>query len=126
MSHPLAAFFSESPIRARVPAEKRRTERIHVLVSPEERLLLEDMARDRHCSISTLLRSSIDTIPPPALTRDGLQVLHSIHARLTVLLREVMGGNAASEAILHATLSIHDQCTALVEELNDRHSNPVR
>jgi len=125
MSHPLEAFFPETPKRERIPAEKRRTERIQVLVSQEERKILEALAVDRKCSVSKLLRSAIDVIPPPKLNLEGVEALHKISSQLAILIREVMGGSVGTEAVLRNTFAIHDECRRMVDTLYDRHSHLV-
>jgi len=126
MSHPLEAFFPEAPRRERIPAEKRRTERIHVLVSPEERKVLEAMAEDRKCSVSKILRSAIDVLPNSALTRDGLKVLSTVNAKLTTLYTAALDVDATPDRFLEATASLQNLGNSLARLLHDRDSHQVR
>ena len=99
-NHPILKFVPEAPTKARRPIEDRRSLRITLLVSREEKGLLYEMARERECTVSTVLRAALDAVPPTRMNREAILELHRNGVSLAQLLRNVYAGVPDPEGLI--------------------------
>lgn len=86
--HPILRVLPEARLKPRKPPERRRSKRIPVLVSDEEHARLLAMARERKCTLSDILRASIQRIPPRPIDQAALAEMAQITSRLSLLLHD--------------------------------------
>lgn len=116
-SHPILKFIPEPPTKARRPIQDRRSLRITLLLSREEKDLLHEMARERECTISTVLRAALDAVPPTRINNEAIQELHRIGASLAQFGRDAYLGAPDPEALIEEILVTQGLYQRLLMEL---------
>lgn len=116
--HPLVAFLPDAERKERIPASKRRTVKLAVLVSPDEKARLTRMARERRCTIATLLRSSIDSVPAPRFDLVAVRAMHAIGQQLRMVLREAPNGDPGRARIVDLVLKTQSLYVELLRAID--------
>lgn len=116
-SHPILKFIPEAPPKGRRSIQDRRTLRITLLVSRDEKDLLHEMARERECNISTILRAALDAVPPTRMNREAILELHRNGVSLAQLLRNVYAGVPDPENLIRQILVTQELYQRLLMEL---------
>ena len=115
--HPLEAFIPEASAKPRKPAEARRTGRVVLLVSPAERERLEALAKDRATSLSMLLRSSIQSIPPTRVHAEMIGAITKVGVNLNQIVRALHSGFPNASELTLALQELRQIQDELLREL---------
>lgn len=84
--HPILHALPDARRKGRKPDRLRRGKRVPVLVSQEEHAHLVAMARERGCTVSSILRASLHSVPLLPADRKTLDEMATTTAQLSRLL----------------------------------------